>query len=207
MPYEPLPIGDHVPAPVRALIESVVDGALKEIRFIMEVNPPPDVGPKGHLQLSLAKLLLSAIDGAAQLLVPGVMGDGGRFKRFLMDNFPWDRVELGGESAVRELASEFMWGSARCALIHRYGLHTKGDLRKFGRLFTINDEQLTALERGQQPGKGFFENFPDRTVVWIEPLYWCLRQAIVKALDTSDKANAVEAYIKSGIWDRKAKSR
>jgi hypothetical protein len=160
MPYEPLPIGDHVPAPVRALIESVVDGALKEIRFIMEVNPPPDVGPKGHLQLSLAKLLLSAIDGAAQLLVPGVMGDGGRFKRFLMDNFPWDRVELGGESAVRELASEFMWDSARCALIHRYGLHTKGDLRKFGRLFTINDEQLTALERGQQPGKGFFEMAP-----------------------------------------------
>jgi hypothetical protein len=207
MPYIPLPIGDHVPVPVRALIAAVVDGALKEIRSIMEIDPPANAGPKGHLQLSLAKLLLSAIDGAAQLFVPGEMGDGERFKSFLMDNFPWDRIDLGGELAVRELACEFMWGSARCALIHRYGLHTKGDLRKFGRLFTINDEKLTALEQGEPPSKPFFENFPDRTVVWIEPLYWSLRQAIVKALDTPDKAAAVEAYISSGKWDRKGKKR
>jgi hypothetical protein len=202
----PLPIGDHVPAPVRALIESVVDGALKEIRSIMEIDPPADAGPKGHLQLSLAKLLLSAIDGAAQLFVPGEMRDGDRFKSFLMDNFPWERIEFGRELAVRELACEFMWGSARCALIHRYGLHTEGDLRKFGRLFTINDEQLTALERGQEPGKPFFQNFPDRTVVWLEPLYWSLRRAIVKTLDTRAKAAAVEAHLESGAWDRKGKS-
>jgi hypothetical protein len=104
------------------------------------------------------------------------MGDGERFKSFFMDNFPWDRIDLGGELAVRELACAFMWNSARCALIHRYGLHTKGDLRKFGRLFAISDEKLTALEQEREPpGKPFFENFPDRTVVWIEPLYWSLR--------------------------------
>ena len=139
MPYIPLPIGDHVPVAVRALIAAVVDSALKEIRSIMEIDPPANAGPKGHLQLSLAKLLLSAIDGAAQLFVPGEMGDGERFKSFLMDNFPWDRIDLGGELAVRELACAFMWNSARCALIHRYGLHTKGDLRKFGRLFTMRN--------------------------------------------------------------------
>ena len=74
MPYIPLPIGDHVPEPLRALIASVVDGALKEIRCIMEIDPPADAGPKGHLQLSLAKLLLSAVDGAAQLLPAGGNG-------------------------------------------------------------------------------------------------------------------------------------
>jgi hypothetical protein len=82
-----------------------------------------------------------------------------------MDNFPWDRIDLGGEVAVRELACTFMWNSPRCALIHRYGLHTTGDLRKFGRLFAISDEKLTALEQEREPpGKPFFENFPDRTV-------------------------------------------
>jgi hypothetical protein len=64
MPYIPLPLGDHVPVAVRALIAAVVDSALKETRSIMEIDPPADAGPKGHLQLSLAKLLLSAIDGA-----------------------------------------------------------------------------------------------------------------------------------------------
>ena len=59
MRYVPLPIDDHVPAPVRALIASVVDGALKDIRSIMEIDPPADAGPKGHLQLSLAKLFCS----------------------------------------------------------------------------------------------------------------------------------------------------
>jgi hypothetical protein len=48
MPYIPLPIGDHVPVAVRALIAAVVDSALKEIRSIMEIDPPAEAGPKGH---------------------------------------------------------------------------------------------------------------------------------------------------------------
>ena len=100
-----------------------------------------------------------------------------------------------------------MWDDARCALIHRYGLRSKGDLSKYGRLHSINDEQLTALEQGQDPSKPFFQRFPDRTVVWIEALYWSLRQAVVKALDTPEKAMAVEAYFKSGTWDPKSKRR
>ena len=95
----------------------------------MTIQPPEDVDPKNFLQLSLAKLLLSAIDGASQLFVPGEMENGDRFKCFMKDNFPWDRVE-----ADRKSACEFMWVSARCALIHRYGLHRDGDLREFGRL-------------------------------------------------------------------------
>src|SRR5262245_50236799 len=130
MPYVRLSLPDHVPAPLRDLIADVVDRALEEIRFIMAIDPPANVGLQGHLQLSLAKLRLSAIDGAANLFVPGDMGDGVRFRRFMRENFPWDRVEFGGELAVREWAYNFMWDSARCALIHRFGLHTKGDLRK-----------------------------------------------------------------------------
>ena len=66
-----------------------------------------------------------------------------------MDNFPWDRVDFGRELAVRELVCEFMWTDARCSLIHRYGLTTKDALSKYGRLHSINDEKLTALERGR----------------------------------------------------------
>jgi hypothetical protein len=146
----------------------------------------------------------------SQLFVPvkKSTGNGERFEKFLMDNFPWDRVEYGGEPEVQKLACEFIWNDARCALIHCYGLRSKGgDLSKFARPHSISDERLTAIEQGEAPPKPFFERFPDGTVVWVEGLYWGLRRAIVKALDTPDKAVAVEAYIKSGSWDRKARRR
>jgi hypothetical protein len=199
MPYVPLSLPDHVPEPVRHLVADVVDSALRDIRFIMAIEPPPETGLKGFLQLSLAKLLLSAIDGAAQLLLPGKMGNGDRFKRFMSDNFPWERID-----ADHEAVCEFVWSSARCALIHRHGLHTPGDLRKFGRRFIISDRELTDLEMGKEPSPPFFQKDERRTVVWIEHLYWSLRRATVKALDTPAKAEAVAAYLRSGEWDRKA---
>jgi hypothetical protein len=196
MPYVPLSLPDHVPEPViRQVIRPVVDVALREIRLIMMIGDP-ESGPKGALQLSIARLLLSAIDEASNLLVSGERHNGPRFRRFLRENFAWERIE-----AEQASVCEFMWESARCALIHRYGLHTTGDLRKFGRLFSIDDSALTALEEGQEPSKPFFERDAKRTVVWIEPLYWGLRQAIVKALDTPAKAVAVVAHLKSGQWD------
>jgi hypothetical protein len=203
MPYKPLAISGHVAESVRALIEVAVDGALREIRFFMTIKPSNDADPKNFLQLSLAKLLLSAIDGASQLFVPGEMANGDRFKCFMKENFPWDRVE-----ADRESACEFMWASARCALIHRYGVYvadTSGDLRKFGRIFPMNDEKLTAYESGtRKPNKPFFvDKEAEGAVVWIEALYCGLRQAIVKALDTPEKAGAVSTHLSSGKWDKK----
>jgi DNA-directed RNA polymerase len=64
---------------------------------------------------------------------------------------------------------------------------------------------LTDLERGQAPTKPFIQMDDKRTVVWIEGLYWASRQAIVKALDTPAKVDAVVAHLQSGEWDRKAK--
>src|SRR5262245_28759827 len=108
MPYVPLSLPDHVPEPViRQVIRPVVDVALREIRLIMMIGDP-ESGPKGTLQLSIAKLLLSAIDGASNLLVSGERHNGPRFRRFLRENFAWERIE-----AEQASVCEFMWESAR----------------------------------------------------------------------------------------------
>jgi hypothetical protein len=69
---------------------------------------------------------------------------------------------------------------------------------------SLNDKKLTAYESGaRMPNKPFFHQDATRTIVWIEALYCGLRHAIVKALDTPEKATAVATHLASGKWDKK----
>jgi hypothetical protein len=197
MPYVPLQIGDHVTAPLRDLVKGTIDQAFREIRLIMTFADP-DQGPKGSLQISIAILLMAATDGAAQILIPGIMSNGTRFKKFVVDYFSFDGVET-----PKEEVADFLWDGTRNALLHRFGLHTSDAMKKFGRMFTISDDDLEKVERypSRPYSVPFFVCVDERTVVWLEAYYWELRQAIIKALDTPDKVLAVEEWIRSGKWD------
>ena len=110
MPYVPLPIGGHVLPALNDLIRGTIDPALNEIRLLMTVVDP-DQGPKGSLQRSIAILLMAATDGAAQLFCSGKMSNGERFKKFVLDCFPFDGVE-----APKDAVADFLWDSTRNAL-------------------------------------------------------------------------------------------
>lgn len=203
MPYVPLQIGNHVTKDVSDLIRGTVDPAFREIRLVLLIEDK-EQEPSGSMQLSLAKLLLSATDGAATMFNPDVPSIGPRFKSFIRDNFPWD-----ADCLAQDEACKFLWKSARCALIHCFGLYRQGDLRKFGRVLTMTDARLEQIETdlAMRPStKPFIERNTvkgkERTCVWIESYYWALRKAITKALDTPEKVAAVETWIKSGKWVR-----
>ena len=195
MPYIPLSLPDHVHEPLLSVCR-VVEGALREIRFIMS-DERLYAGPTDRLQKSIATLLLSATDGAAQIFVPVSETDNGkRFKRFLRENFPWDEVEM-----EQEAAREYMWKSARCSLIHRFGFYSGGDQRKVARSIPrIGDRPLMALEQGEKPPRPFIVQESGKTVIWIEGLYWALRHSIVNALITPEKARNVTDYLASRDW-------
>ena len=119
MPYIPLPVPAHAPEAVRSVC-GVIDGAFQEIRSIMEVEATYGTPGKDQFQRSLATLLLSATDRASQIFIAASERDNGkRFTRFLRENFPWHRVQMDPDSACT-----YMWESARCSQIHRFGLYS-----------------------------------------------------------------------------------
>ena len=195
MPYIPLPVPAHAPEAVRSVC-GVIDGAFQEIRSIMEVEATYGTPGKDQFQRSLATLLLSATDGASQIFIAASERDNGkRFTRFLRENFPWLRVQMDPDAACT-----YMWESARCSQIHRFGLYSGDEVRKFARPFTLDDIELAALENGREPSKPFIVQEDGKTVVWLDALYWSLRQAIANAIDTPEKTEAVHKHLKSRKW-------
>ncbi len=137
------------------------------------------------------------------------MKDGERFKGFMKENFPWKLDPPDGLSV--DDACAFVWHDARCALLHRFGMRSQPLLlMKIGRMFSLDDDRLTALESDvkQRPySESSVRRNGERTVLWIEAFYWSLRQAIPRSLGTKERADAVSEWIRSGEWDRTRKSR
>jgi len=206
VPYQKIPLDDHVSGAVKDVVRRVIDPYLYEFRFLLTVQHP-DQGPKGSLQRLLAALLLSATDGAAQLLHPGRMRDGERFKGFVKACFPWEIDKPDGLTV--DEACDFLWEEVRCAMLHRFGMRSRPLLAtKLGRKFVLDEEDLSALETSVSERPYTLTSVrrnKERTVLWIEPFYWALRIAIPRAISTPEKADAVCAWIKSGDWDRTRK--
>jgi hypothetical protein len=206
LPYQNIPLGDHVRGAVKYVVREVIDPYLYEFRFLLTVQHP-EQGPKGSLQRLLAALLLAATDGAAQLLHPGEMKDGDRFRSFVKTYFPWEEDKPDGLSV--DEACEFLWEEVRCAMLHRFGMRTRPLLAtKLGRCFVLDDARVTAIEASltERPySETSVCRNAERTVLWIEPFYWALRIAIPRSISTKEKADAVCAWIESGDWDRTRK--
>lgn len=209
MPYTPLPLGDHVPAELVSVIRGAIEPFLDEFHFLLTVRRP-DQGPKGSLQLLTSVALLSLIDSSAQLLSPGNLSTGDRFKAFLKDNYPWDLDPPGGMSV--DEAIEYLWDYARSSLIHRFGLRASRGVHpliELGNSFTSDDASITKLELhpSRPTSSPSLHKNDERTIIWLESLYWALRIALVRAIDTPEKCHAVIRHLQSGQFDHKARKR
>jgi len=202
MPYQPIALGDHVAGIAEGFVRSMMDQYFAEFHFLLTVQDPKQ-GPKGSLQLMLATILLAATDGAAQMLHPGKMENGTRFKGFLKSSFPWHLDKPDGLSV--DEACDFLWDDVRCPLLHRYAMRTSPLLQlKFGRLFSADDDGITNIEQSltERPySVTSVGRDAQRSVLWIEPFYWSLRLAVGQSLSTKEKADAVSEWIASGAWD------
>ncbi len=209
MPYQPITLPEHVSPALVVFVKDIIDPFLEEFRFLLTIQKP-DQGPKGSLHKPLSMLLVAATDGASQLFHSGVKkpSKSTLFKSFVKNNFPWE-IDTPEGLNVDEVC-EFLWNEVRCPMFHRYNLRTCSSdtprITKFGRMLTTDDAKLTALEQqtSQRPySDPTFKRTENKTVVWIDSFYWALRIAIVRAVDTPEKAQAVEAWIESGKWDDK----
>lgn len=206
MPYQPIQLGNHIPDKLRSLVSELVDPALADFRFLLQVNDVSS-GSKGSLQKPLAAILLSISDGAANFLCPGYPINGKRFKAFLEKNYPWEMDEPSGMS--REDARNFLWDLVRCPLLHRFGAlyvpNSKSHKTiKYNRIHSLSDDDIVGLEtrRTIRPyTSSTIESSQTAVIFSIESFYWGLRMAIERSLDTPEKSRAVCEYIQSGKWD------
>jgi hypothetical protein len=207
MVYVPLQVGAHASPVLREhVLGNIVEPVFKEFHLLLQCADPQQ-GPKGSMQRSLAVLILSAIDGAAQLFCPDVgLRSGHRFTRYVETNFPWS-LDFPTGFTIEE-AAEMLYKDARCPIIHRFGARSGNNWLKYGKVFTITEAKVEEIERRMDVrpySEPSISRDATRTVIWIESLYWALRLSIIKALDTPEKCKAVEEWLKSGKWDQTGK--
>jgi len=153
--------------------------------------------------LSIATLLSVLTDSAANLFQPGVKEPADRFKKFVFDNFPWaDDKPFGLEPRD---AVDLMWEIVRTPAVHRLGLQPDPpfDVR-YVVLFAPTDEGMSKIElSADRPFSEPTIKFDGRTLtIQLESWYWVLRYAIVSAVNTKEKVEAVRAHIKAGDFAR-----
>jgi len=167
-----------------------------DIRELLIVRGP-------DASLSVATLLAVLTDGAANLLHPGQMEPGDRFRSFLNDNYPWKDDQPFGID--RKDALDLMWEIVRTPAIHRIGFQHDAMFKvKFVVLFTPTDERMAQIETDHE--RPFSEptiKFDGTTLtIHLESWYWGIRKAITNAVDTKDKVDAIAAHLESGDFAR-----
>lgn len=162
------------------------------------------------MQWAGAALVLICVDGAAQLLYPMAKKSGARFRGFLSDYYPWE-LDTPRGMTTREAAS-LLWDHFRCPIVHRMGARPEKLLvaaglplvTKLGNAFTSDDAAMTRLE--MLPIRPFsspvLARNDTRIVMWVESLYWGLRIAISRSVDTEAKCHAIATHFEKGDYAR-----
>jgi hypothetical protein len=175
---------------------SLMSHQLADIRELMIVRAPNGV-------LSVATLLAVMTDSAANLLEPSEKEHSDRFRKFLKDNFPWtDDRPYGLEVAD---AIDLLWEVVRTPAVHRLGLQPDPIFQvKYVMIFTVTDETMSALELSDESSLSEPTIKFDGTTLTIqlESWYWGLRRAIVNAVNTKAKVDAIATHIQSGAFAR-----
>jgi hypothetical protein len=201
--YRSLDVPQGLPPALDYAIRQVIDPALLDFHYLLATRHPEHWGPRGSMQFAQA-VVLAAVDGAAQLLHPGSMNDGRRFRKFLKKRFPWGDCPAEGLSV--DEACQYLWDDARCPLLHRFGTRHQPLLpNKLGNLHTSKEHEVEAIELSpQRPlAKPVVHRNEQRTVLWIENLYWGLRKAIEAAVSDPDNVAAAARWIEDGKFDKK----
>ncbi len=200
MAFKPLDVPVQIPMPVADFVTGPLSEALKEFRFLLQQNFP-DQAPQGSLQYSLAILILSITDGAAQTLYPASGSSSARFKGFIRSYYPWELDPPDGltpEQATTELYYTF-----RCPLIHRFGMRVRYPVNvKLGRVFSQDENSVDALEAYtlRPYSDASIQKSDQRIVLWIDSYYWALRKTIERALADIPRMRLAEEWLRRGFF-------
>lgn len=200
MAYVPLSIAAETPAHIEGAVRTVFDPFFEQLHVLLSVRRP-DQGARGSMQMPAAMLLLAAADAAAQFFHPGEMGNGARFKAFLLKYYPWRADPPAGFTPDEAVA--FLWKTLRCPLLHGLGArHQPMILVKIGNVFAVSEEAIEAIERqGRRPhSEASIGRNDERSILWIEGFYWGLRKAIEAACADAEAWPEVNRWIEAGKY-------
>jgi hypothetical protein len=206
MPYTPLPLPTHVPDPLRAFVAATVENYLWEVHYLLAIPAIPGQGgayEKRQFQWCIANTLLAVIAGVAATLTTNDEPPGRQFKDALRRFYPWDRDEPRGINA--EGAANVLYEVFRNPLVHTAMARPKGRPVKIGRVFPglspeALEERVVEIEttRERPPSKPSMVVRDDAIVLWIDPLYWGIREMIPRALADAEECTRVLERIASG---------
>jgi len=203
MNYKLLEVPNDAPDGLKRFCVGAIDPRFAEFEFLL-TQQMPGVDAKGSLQLSLTTLVCALADGCAQVLFPGKMGNGDRFKGYLLQFYPWKMDPP--EGMTPEEACAAVWEKYRNPTMHRFGINKTNMLErvKFGRIFAQTSESLATLRQGKERpySDPFIKRGNARIVLWIDGFYWGLRMAAQSALADRTRWPELENHITTEAFTR-----
>ena len=210
MPYIPVDIrSGH--QQVDELVRKIIEPMLNEAHWLLAATRPSD-GPDGHFPRSSAIVLLSTISAVSALSnfeKPGHKrrDDHKRFVSCVRDYFPWEHIGIKDDQyrsrqTTREAASEGLYKTFRCPLIHVGGLvHSSLPIPAINKIHPgHNDIERAELrleelvKRKSLNGQVVIKLEATRFEVYVDYLYWCVRSLIERFAADPKNANEIIAH-------------
>jgi hypothetical protein len=200
MAYVPLDLPTPLPTYVELVIRGPVEGYLHDVHWMLATTLPsrPD-GPGRQLQNPIALTLLAIVAGVStELYQPPEGADTGRrFKDCLVEFFPWDVDPPTGVS--NEEAAKILYDSFRNPMVHFLGIWNPVTT-KLGSVFRGSDDAEAEVEKLERLNVKPFSDpclvvTDEKRVLWLDQLYWGVRQMIQRWARDPDQVARAHARI------------
>jgi len=204
MAYVLLDLPPSLPPPVAQVIRGPVENYLHDVHWMLAMTLPggPD-GPGRQLQNPIAITLLAVVAGVSTELyqVSDSTPTGRRFKRCLIDYFPWDIDPPRGVS--KDEAANILYKSFRNPMVHFLGLSHPLTTKVGSVLRGTQDAEARVEELERLTEKPYSDPSlvatSEKGVLWVDPFYWGVRQMVQRwARDDQQVAAAHERFLLKG---------
>lgn len=206
MAYRPLAPAIPLPPQVARLMWKLERHYFTPVHAMFRL-PLPNYAIVGHLQFSIANVLLSAVSGLSTTLYAHSGGNGQRFRESLQHYYPFDKEPSNSPSAA--VAADTLWSVLRNPLAHDLGFDVERKAKtpetKYMRRVTaagkgdrgLTERMIEALEdHSTRPTKrATVEVRADATVLSVDALYWGVRCMAERMLSDPSRVRAAESFL------------
>jgi hypothetical protein len=198
MPYHPLQLGDHVPGELRQFIANTHEPYLSQVHLLLSsALPGTDDAPGNQFQLSAAVMLLCVIAETASTLSLIEKRSGERFVLTMERFYPWDLDPPQGLVPVG--AAHVLYKVFRNPLVHTSTAPPRRQrVVKIGSVFP-NPKRIEEIETMiERPGQSSVVREGHKHVLWVDTLYWGVREMIRRTTADQQRCERILQRIKSG---------
>ena len=206
MPYQTVSIPAHTLPRVTALIRRLEDHYFRDVHCLLRL-PVPNYRLTAGCNFAIAQVLMSVVGGLSTTLYARGGESGRRFKKLLIDYYPWDLEP--SHTVTPQQGAEVIYSVFRNPLAHNLGIDVGKKARtpavKVKRLGTkggkrgLPEKTIELLERadGRVTMSATVTLRSDATVLLVEALYWGIRVMIERLVNDGPRMSCAETYLAS----------